>query len=104
VLDLIYDFGQVRRIDFVDLLLAYLECVQKHLDPHTGAGQLLRVYDLILSLKTADPKTLLRRACLHKQLGQISDSLADLKRYLNFQAPQPLAQSLKRIYTQLSHP
>ena len=104
VLDLIFDFGKIRRIEFSDLLLAYLEYFQKQLDPRKAAGQMLRVYDLILSLKDADPKTLLRRAYLHKELGQISEALADLKRYLNFQPAEPLTKSLKKFYSQLSNP
>jgi hypothetical protein len=104
VLDLIFDFGKIRRIDFSDLLLAYLEFLQKQLDPRNATNQMLRICDLILSLKTADPKTLLRRAYLHKELGQISEALADLKRYLNFQPAEPLARSLKKIYSQLSNP
>jgi hypothetical protein len=104
VLDLIFNFGKIRRIDFSDLLLAYLEYLQKQLDPRKAAGQLLHIYDLILSLKDADPKTLLRRAYLHKELGQISEALADLKRYLNFQPSEPLAKSLKKFYSQLSNP
>ncbi len=104
VLDLIFNFGKIRRIDFSDLLLAYLEYLQKQLDPRKAAGQMLRIYDLILSLKDADPRTLLRRAYLHKELGHISEALADLKRYLNFQPSEPLAKSLKKFYSQLSNP
>lgn len=102
VLDLIFDFGKIRRIDFSDLLLAYLEFLQKQLDPRKAANQMLRIYDLILSLKTSDPSTLLRRAYLHKELGQISEALADLKRYLHFQPAEPLARSIKKFYSQLS--
>lgn len=104
VLDLIFDFGKIRRIDFSDLLLAYLEFLQKQLDPRNAASQMLRIYDLILSLKDSDPKTLLRRAYLYKELGQISEALADFKRYLNFQPTEPLARSLKKFYSQLSNP
>lgn len=104
VLDLIFNFGQIRRIDFLDLLLAYLEFIQKQLDPKKASAQILRIYDIILSLKDADPKTLLRRAYLYKELGHISEALADLKRYLNFQPSEPLTKSLKKFYSQLSNP
>lgn len=104
VLDLIFDFGKIRRIDFSDLLLAYLEFLQKQLDPRKAANQLLQVYNLILSLKTADPVTLLRRAYLHKELGHFSEALADFKRYLHFQPTGPLTRSLKKFYSQLSQP
>lgn len=103
VLDLIFNFGKIRRIDFSDLVLAYLEYFQKQLDPKKASKQLLKIYDLILLLKTSDPKTLLRRAYLYKELGYISEALADLKRYLNFQPPEPLAKSLKKFYSQLNN-
>lgn len=101
VLDFIFNFGKIRRLDFSDLVLAYLEYFQKQLDPKKASYQILRIYDLILSLRTSDPKTLLRRAYLYKELGYISEALADLKRYLNFQPPEPLAKSLKKFYSQL---
>lgn len=104
VLDLIFDFGKIKRIDFSDLLLAYLEFLQKQLDPRKAANQLLRVYDLILSIKNSDPSTLLRRAYLYKELGQFSEALADLKRYLHFQPSGPVTRSLKKFYSQLSQP
>lgn len=102
VLDAIFDFGKIRRLDFSDLILAYFEVVQKQLDPRRAAGQLLRIYDLILTLRDADPKTLLRRAYLYKELGNFSEALADLKRYLNFQPNEPLTKSLKKFYSQLN--
>lgn len=102
VLDLIFDFGKIRRIEFSDLLLAYLEYLQKQLDPRQAGSQLLRIYDMILSLKNSDPATLLRRAYLHKELGQLSEALSDLKRYLNFQPSEPLAKSIKKFYSQLN--
>jgi hypothetical protein len=101
VLDLIFNFGKIRRIDFSDLVLAYLEYFQNQLDPKKASNQILRIYDLILSLRTADPKTLLRRAYLYKELGYISEALADLKRYLNFQPSEPLAKSIRKFYSQL---
>lgn len=101
VLDLIFNFGKIRRLDFSDLVLAYLEYFQKQLDPKKASFQILRIYDLILSLRASDPKTLLRRAYLYKELGYISEALADLKRYLNFQPSEPLSKSLKKFYSQL---
>ena len=104
VLDLIFRFGRIRRIDFSDLLLAYFEFLQKQLDPRKASTQILRIYDFILSLKNSDPKTLLRRAYLHKELGHLSEALADIKRYLNFQSHENLGKSIKKFYSQLSNP
>ncbi len=101
VLDLIFNFGKIRRIDFSDLVLAYLEYFQNQLDPKKASRQILRIYDLILSLRTSDPKTLLRRAYLYKELGYISEALADLKRYLNFQPTEPFTKSIRKFYSQL---
>lgn len=102
VLDLIFDFGKIRRIDFTDLLMAYLELIQKQLDPRRATSQILRVYDLMLSLRSSDARTLLRRAYLYKELGNVSEALADLKRYIHFQPSEPLAKSIKKFIMKMS--
>ncbi len=102
VLDLIFDFGKIRRIEFSDLLLAYFEFIQKKLDPKRASTQVLRIYDLILSLRSSDAKTLLRRAYLYKELGYISEAIADFKRYVHFQPSEPFAKSIKRFIMKIS--
>lgn len=103
ILDLVFDTGQTRRLDFTDLLLAYLESVQKQLDPNSAGAQILKVYDIILALKNADPKTLLRRALLNRELGHFSEALADLKRFLYFQPGDPLPPSIQKLYSHFGH-
>lgn len=102
VLDLIFNFGKIRRIEFSDLLIAYFEFVQKKLDPKRASKQVLRIYDLILSLRSSDPKTLLRRAYLYRELGYLSEALTDLKRYIHFQPSESFSKSLKRFIMKLS--
>lgn len=89
VLDYINSAGKTKRIEFTDILINYLEILQHYLDPKKAADKILKVYDLLLSLKVGDSKTLLKRASLYQERGQISEALSDLQRYIHFQPHEP---------------
>lgn len=86
VLDYIFEKGHTKKIELSELIMAYLEDLQSYIDEKTSSQQMMRVYEILLTLRKSDPSTLLRRAYLFKELGLISEAIADIKRFLNIQA------------------
>jgi hypothetical protein len=101
IMDALFDFGKLSPLDFREVVLTYLTLIQEQIDIEGASNQLLKVYDMLLALRQGDAITLLRRIYLLKDLGRMSDSMTDLKRFLNFQPVTPITSSLMKLYNQL---
>lgn len=101
IMDALFDFGKLAPLDFKDIVWTYLNLVQEQFDVQRASLQLLKVYDLLLALRQGDALTLLRRIYLLRDLGRVSDAIADLKRFMNFQPTTPITSSLMKLYNQL---
>jgi hypothetical protein len=102
IMDALFDFGKLSPLDFRDVVLTYLTILQEQIDIQNASSQLLKIYDMLLALRQGDALTLLRRIYLLKDLGRMSDAMADLKRFLNFQPVTPVTSSLMKLYNQLN--
>lgn len=101
IMDLLFDFGCVKPLEFKDVFLSYLQLWQVQFLNQKAFDQVLKIYDVILTLRQADARTLLRRVYLLKDLGKVSEAMNDLKRFLSFQPVTPITSSLMKLYNHL---
>lgn len=101
IMDALFDFGKLSPLEFRDVFLTYLTMLQDQIDIQRASSQLLKIYDMLLTLRQGDALTLLRRIYLLKDLGRMTDAMTDLKRFLHFQPVTPITSSLMKLYNQL---
>jgi len=97
----IFNSDKTQQLDFTELIKHYFEEVCSTYIKEKKFNSLKRAQTYMIESDPKDVKWYARRGLLLKRLGQYSDALSDLKRFISFHTYEDIPESVKHALIEL---